>query len=80
MAAVTSKVGAMKISLPIRICGFPCAGDCMSCDLHDKIHGKDASLLQPAASFAPGELPKKKIAVRGRPKKPTGGAAGGASS
>lgn len=80
VAAVTDKVGAMKISLPTRICGFPCAGDCMSCELHDKIHGKDASLLQPAASFTPGALPKKKIAVRCRPKKPTGGAAGGASS
>lgn len=80
MAAVTEKVGAMKISLPTRICGFPCAGDCMSCELHDKIHGKDASLLQSDASFTPGALPKKKVAVRGRPKKATGGAVGGASS
>lgn len=87
MGAVTAGVAAMKIGgggvLPMRMCGFPCAGDCMSCDLHDKIHGKDASLVAPAPApapapvFSPGAPVTIKKKVVRRPKKAA--AAGGSA-
>lgn len=75
VSAATAGIAAMKIvgQLPMRMCGFPCAGDCMSCDMHDKIHGKDASLRVPAPAFAAPVAVKKKI-VR-RPKKPAAASA-----
>ena len=84
MGAVTAKVAAMKISMPYRMCGFPCAGDCMSCDLHEKIHGKGTSIIQQPTFAAPTAAAvtatvKKKVTVR-RPKKTVSAAAASTAS